>query len=138
MPPSTPLAITSRSRARSSRRPAASTPKRMSSSVSAAAMSFPPELATAQGRRGWLREAKRRLDDKRAEEAQPIPRSRPQRLKQSKRRLEEELDVECRANAAYEAYRARGRMKDGRRFGRPPDPYQPPDKPQGKINVTDP
>jgi hypothetical protein len=99
---------------------------------------LPPELATAQGRRGWLREAKRRLDDQRAEEARPIPASRPARLKESKRRLEQELDVECRANAAYEAYRARGRMKDGRRFGRPPDPYQPPDTPEGKINVTDP
>ena len=59
-------------------------------------------------------------------------------MKESKRRLEQELDVECRANAAYEAYRARGRMKDGRRFGRPPDPYQPPATPAGKINVTDP
>src|SRR5215208_4512006 len=84
---------------------------------------LPPELATAQGRRGWLREAKRRLDAQRAKEARPIPASRPARLKDSKRRLEEELDVECRANAAYEAYRARGRMKDGRRFGRPPDPF---------------
>jgi hypothetical protein len=46
--------------------------------------------------------------------------------------------MECRANAAYEAYRARGVMKDGRRFGRPPDPYQPPAIPAGKINVTDP
>jgi transposase len=99
---------------------------------------LPSELATAQGRRGWLREAKRRLDAERAEEARPIPASRPARLKESRRRLEQELDVECRANAAYEAYRARGRMKDGRRFGRPPDPYQPPDRPEGKINVTDP
>ena len=99
---------------------------------------LPPELSTAQGRRGWLREAKRRLDDRRAEEARPIPASRPARLKEAKRRLEEELDVECRANAAYEAYRARGVMKDGRRFGRPPDPYQPPATPAGKINVTDP
>ena len=99
---------------------------------------LPDELATAQGRRGWLREAKRRLDDKRAEEARPIPRSRSQRLKESRRRLEEELDVECRANAAYEAYRARGVMKDGRRFGGPPKPYTPPPTPEGKINVTDP
>jgi transposase len=99
---------------------------------------LPPELSTAQGRRGWLREAKRRLDERRAEEARPIPASRPARLKEAKRRLEEELDVECRANAGYEAYRARGRMKDGRRFGRPPDPYQPPATPAGKINVTDP
>jgi transposase len=99
---------------------------------------LPSELATAQGRRGWLREAKRRLDAQRAEEARPIPASRPARLKESKRRLEQELDVECRANATYEAYRARGRMKDGRRFGRPPDPYQPPAMPEGKINLTDP
>jgi hypothetical protein len=28
-------------------------------------------------------------------------------------------------------------MKDGRRFGRPPDPYKPPETPTGKINVTD-
>jgi hypothetical protein len=29
-------------------------------------------------------------------------------------------------------------MKDGRRFGRPPDPYQPPATPEGRIDVTDP
>src|SRR3954447_24655175 len=68
---------------------------------------LPPELAPSGGRRGWLREAKRRLDEKRAEEARPIPRSRPARLRESKRRLEEEHQVECRANADYEAYRAR-------------------------------
>ncbi len=76
---------------------------------------LPPELSTEQGRRGWLREAKRRFDEKRAAEAEPIPRSRPERFRQSKRRLEEELAVECAANEAYEAYRARGVMKDGRR-----------------------
>ncbi len=99
---------------------------------------LPAELATAQGRRGWLREAKRRLDERRADEARPIPRSRPERLKESKRRLEEEHAVERRANADYEAYRAHGVMKDGRRFGRPPTPYQPPATPAGKVNVTDP
>jgi transposase len=99
---------------------------------------LPPELATAQGRRGWLREAKRRLDDKRALEAKPIPRSRPARLQEGKRRLEEDHDVHCRANEAYEAYRARGVMKDGRRFGMPPTPYTPPATPQGKVNVSDP
>jgi hypothetical protein len=99
---------------------------------------LPPELSTAQGRRGWLRDAKRRLDERRAREARPIPASRPARLKEAKRRLEEELWTECQANAAYEAYRARGRMKDGRRFGRPPDPFQPPDTPTGTINVVDP
>ena len=38
---------------------------------------LPPEFATAQGRRGWLREAKRRLEERRAEEARPIPGPRP-------------------------------------------------------------
>jgi transposase len=99
---------------------------------------LPDELASAQGRRGWLREAKRRLDQQRAEEARPIARSRSARLQEARRRLEEEHEVERHANAAYEAYRARGRMKDGRRFGRPPNPYQPPAAPEGKINLTDP
>jgi hypothetical protein len=99
---------------------------------------LPPELATAQGRRKWLREAQRRLDEKRAQQARPVPRSRPARLKESKRRLEEELHTECQANQAYEAYRARGVMKNGRRFGAPPKPYPPPATPQGTINTTDP
>ena len=99
---------------------------------------LPPEFATAQGRRGWLREAKQRLEAERAAKAQPVPRSRPKRLREAKRRLEEELWTEVRANRAYEAYRARGQMKDGRRFGRPPDPYQPPATPEGRINLTDP
>jgi hypothetical protein len=99
---------------------------------------LPEEFATAQGRRGWLREAKQRLEAERAANPQPVPRSRPKRVKEARRRLEEELWTETRANRAYEAYRARGRMKDGRRFGRPPDPYQPPDTPAGRINITDP
>src|SRR3954471_14428842 len=93
---------------------------------------LPPEFETAQGRRGWLREAKQRLEAERAADPQPVPRSRPQRLTEAKRRLEDELWTEVRANRAYEAYRARGRMKDGRRFGRPPDPYTPPGSPQGQ------
>jgi transposase len=99
---------------------------------------LPPELSTAQGRRGWLREAKRQLEEQRAKEARPIPAARPARVKEAKRRLEEELWSECRANAAYEAYRARGVMKDGRRFGGPPKPYRPPATPAGKMNLTDP
>src|SRR3954468_8225830 len=99
---------------------------------------LPPEFSTRAGRRGWLREAKQRLEAQRAANPQPVPRSRPKRLKEAKRRLEEELLSEVRANRAYEAYRARGRMKNGRRFGRPPDPYQPPAAPDGRINLTDP
>jgi hypothetical protein len=43
---------------------------------------LPPELSTAQGRRGWLRDAKRRLDERRAAEARPVPKSRPARLRE--------------------------------------------------------
>jgi transposase len=99
---------------------------------------LPPELSTAQGRRGWPRDPRRRLDGRRAAEARPVPKSRPARLREGKRRLEEEHQVHRRANEAYEAYRARGVMKDGRRFGKPPTPYQPPARPEGKVNITDP
>ena len=44
---------------------------------------LPPELATAQGRRGWLREAKRRLDDKRAARG-AADRARPARPAQAR------------------------------------------------------
>ena len=126
-------AITSRSRARSSNRPPRSTRSRTSSSVSAAAMSCRRRSSTREGRQRWLRDARRRLDQRRAEQARPIPRSRAKRLVEARRRLDEELAVERRANADYEAYRARGVMKDGRRFGGPPKPYQPPELPAGKI-----
>jgi transposase len=99
---------------------------------------LPDPIASRQGREGWLRAARQRLDRQRAEHARPIPRSRPQRLREAKRRLEEELAVERDANERYEAYRMRGVMKDGRRFGRPPNPRQPPTVPEGKVNVTDP
>jgi transposase len=98
---------------------------------------LPPALSTREGRQRWLRDAQRRLDQRRAEEARPIARSRTKRLREARRRLEEQLAVEQRANAEYEAYRARGVMKDGRRFGGPPKPYQPPERPEGKINLTD-
>ena len=101
---------------------------------------LPEELATAQGRRGWLREAKRRLEAERDRSPQPVPRARPKRVREAKRRLEEELWTEMRANDAYEAYRARDRMRNGRRLGThsPPKPYTPPATPEGRINTTDP
>jgi transposase len=90
-----------------------------------------------QGRRGWLREGRRQLDELRRQQARPITRSRAERLRESKRRLVEEHRVELESNAAYEAYRARGVMRDGRRFGRPADPHTPPPAPTGTINTTD-
>ena len=94
-------------------------------------------LNSEQGRRGWMREGRRQLDELRRQQARPIAASRADRLRESKRRLEEEHRVELEANAAYEAYKARGVMRDGRRFGKPPKPYVPPAKPTGTINPTD-
>jgi hypothetical protein len=95
-------------------------------------------VARAQGREGWLREARRQLDEHRRREAKPIGRSRAGRLLESERRLQQDLAVEREANEAYEHYRAHGRDKQGRRLSRPPKPYEPPDTPAGKINTTDP
>ena len=101
---------------------------------------LPEQLRTGEGRRAWLRDARRQLDERREREARPVARDRPKRVKEAKRRLEEELWTETRANAAYEHYRAHGRMKNGRRLGAhsPPKPWTPPDVPQGRINLTDP
>jgi transposase len=99
---------------------------------------LPEPLATREGRAQWLADAKRRLEERRAQEAKPIPASRPARLREAKRRLEEDHRVEMQANADYEAYRARGVDKRGRKLGRPPKPFVAPEVPQGTINTTDP
>ena len=98
---------------------------------------LPEHLSTSQGRRGWLREAKRQLDEERAKEARPVPRSRPARLKEAKRRLEQELWAESRANAPMRTT-ARTGGTAGPPARRPPKPYEPPETPAGKVNLTDP
>jgi transposase len=98
------------------------------------------EMALAgrvEGRERWLREGSHLLDEHRAQQATPIPRSRVARLLEAERRLQEELAVERMANAAYERYRAGNRDTLGRRLGKPPKPYEPPEEPAGKINITD-
>jgi transposase len=101
---------------------------------------FDPEriVTRSAGRRGWLREADRQLEQQRWENPDEIARSRAGRLLLAAARLEDDLAAERAGNEAYEAYREQGRMRDGRRFGRPPDPHQPPEVPEGKVNITDP
>jgi transposase len=101
---------------------------------------LPLELQTGKGRQEWLRAGRKRLEAQRDADAKPIPASRPERLKESKRRLQEELWAEMRANDEYLAYRARGVMSNGRRLGPStvPKPWVAPDTPTGKINITDP
>jgi transposase len=91
-----------------------------------------------QGRDAWLREGKRRLEQHRWENRDPISRSREERLLLAAERLESELDVERRANEAYEHYRATARDRLGRRPGGRAEPHRPPDVPRGKVNITDP
>jgi transposase len=91
-----------------------------------------------QGRDAWLREGKRQLEQHRWENPDPIPRSRGERLLLSAERLGSDLDVERRANEAYEHYRATARDRLGRRPGGRAEPYRPPEVPAGKVNVTDP
>ncbi len=80
-----------------------------------------------------------RLDAKRAAEQKPVPRSRPERLREGKKRLEQELELERRVRADYRAWRARGISADGRRFGGREPKLEPlPEQPRGKINTTDP
>jgi hypothetical protein len=96
-------------------------------------------VARQNGRDGWLVDARRQVNEQREQEAQPVPRSRPQRLLESERRMQENLAAERAANDAYEHFRANGRDKQGRRLSsNPPKPYEPPEEPAGMINTTDP
>ncbi len=99
---------------------------------------LPEQLRTRHGRKRWLREAKKELEDERTAKGEPIPRDREQRLELCHRRLVEDWRAENEGNRAYEAYRARGVKSNGRRLGAPPKPYAPPATPEGKINTTDP
>jgi transposase len=100
---------------------------------------LPQHLATRQGRKGWLRQAKRRLDERRAEEKRPIPRDRAERLELCHERLVGDWRAERQGNRAYEAYRERSVRERGRQpMGPGPAPYEPPPRPEGKINTTDP
>lgn len=99
---------------------------------------LPEEFSTAKGRRGWLVEAKHRLEQERARQAKPIPADRPERLREARRRLIDEHVAETRANESYERYRAGGVDRNGKKFGMRPKPVQMPDTPQGRVNLTDP
>jgi transposase len=101
---------------------------------------LPEQLTTRYGRRAWLREAVRDLEAERAAEGKPIERDRGPRLREAKRRMDEELWVAQRANEAYEAWRARGISADGTHRMAPGTlkPFVMPTRPEGQINLTDP
>lgn len=100
---------------------------------------LPPELATSNGREKWFKAARRWLDDERAEQAAPIPRDRLTRVREAKRRMDEQRLTEIRAEQSYQRYRAKGKDRRGGRLGpnTVPKPYTPPECPPGEINTTD-
>ena len=101
---------------------------------------LPAEFATAQGRRGgcatpsagaWTsaargRRARSRAAPEAAEGGQAPPGGRPP-------------GPSSTPTPPMRTTAARGRMKNGRRLRAhsPPKPYQPPERPEGKINLTD-
>src|SRR6266550_4335727 len=98
---------------------------------------LPEHVASREGRRAWLKEAKRRLDAERA--AEPVPKAREERLEICHRRLVEDWRAERHANRAYEASYDRGVRERGKQaMGPGPNRYEPPEKPEGKINTSDP
>jgi len=76
-----------------------------------------------EGRRAWLREARRDVEAKRVENRWPVPRSSHERLVEATRRMDEELAVEHAANEWYEHHRATAVDRLGRKLstynGRP-------------------
>jgi transposase len=95
-------------------------------------------VARTQGREGWLREARRQLEQHRWQNPDRVLRPRIERLLLPAERLEVDLAAECLGNGAYEQFKERRRAVGGRRVGGPPKPYQPPQVPDGKVNLTDP
>jgi transposase len=100
---------------------------------------LPEFLSRGRGRRDWIKQAQKELDAERAQAKEPVPKERKERLELCHRRLVEDWQTQRLANRAYEAAFERGVRERGRQaMGRGPTPYEPPAKPDGKINTTDP
>jgi hypothetical protein len=90
-------------------------------------------IARVQGRKGWLRDAERQLEQHRWENPDEISRSRVARLVLAGERLDGDLGAERAGNEAFEHHRVHGRDAQGRRLAGTPAPYQPPEVPDGKV-----
>jgi hypothetical protein len=101
---------------------------------------LPETVAKRNGRRAWLKAARQQLEAERAANPKPVPRSRAERLRESKRRLEEEHAAQAKGNGDYEAWRERGVSADGKHnmASGTTTPWTPPPVPKGKVNTTDP
>jgi transposase len=90
------------------------------------------------GRREWFRVARAELEARRAEQARAIPRDRDDRLLETLERFEENQRVDLVANEAYERWRANARDTKGRVLKGNSKPFDPPELPEGVINLSDP
>src|SRR4051812_281782 len=103
---------------------------------------LPAELRAGGDRRKRLREAKQALDAEREADAAPVARDRGPRLRECRRRLEHDFELERRLIAEHDAWLAAGIASDGSRrmTGAMHNikPYQLVDLNERTINVTDP
>ena len=90
------------------------------------------------GRREWFRVARRELEARREDQAQPISRDREDRLFQALGRLQENHRVELFANQAYERWRSGSRDTLGRVLKGNSKPFAAPALPEGQVNLSDP
>jgi transposase len=98
----------------------------------------PGRMSGRGGRREWVREGRRDLERRREAERRAIPQQRTDRLFEAAGRLEQNHQVDLASNQAYEQWRQTARDTKGRRLGGPAKAYEPPQSPQGTINMSDP
>ena len=103
---------------------------------------LPEGLRTSGDRRKVLREAKQALEAERAAQAKKVPRDRLERLTECRRRLQQDWELERHVVSEHAAWHAAGIASDGSRrmtgARHNIKPYPLTEKPEGKINVTDP
>jgi hypothetical protein len=103
---------------------------------------LPPGFHSGGDRRRRLREAKQALDAEREAQATPIARDRGARLRECRRRLRQDHELERRVIAEHAAWLAAGIASDGSRrmtgARHNIKPYPLTELAERKINVTDP
>jgi hypothetical protein len=96
------------------------------------------EVLRRGGRREWPRVARRELEAHRAQQAQPIPRDREDRLFQALERFEQNHRVELAAHEDYDRWRSSARDRLGRVLKGNAKPFTAPQLPEGVVNLSDP
>ena len=101
-----------------------------------AATSCPSRSPRRRAAQRWLRRCRRAGRAPRATKRGRFAAPRPARLREAKRRLEEEHQVEPEPTPTTRTIGRSGRRQARRKFGRPPKPFQPP--PRRRARSTPP